>query len=165
MGEHIENLNWELNVLMNEIIRKVRLANDPPILRNTAYGNIKDMEALAEPRRWNGVIDVNNPEFVPLNAIVDVLGVPQVPNAAFNLKEVLDQVEDQLLGTNDTMRGIGDASSGREVQLKQEAAYTRIKTKLDNFEKFVKQLSEMIIVNAMQFIDTTRPFRVKTSEE
>lgn len=161
IGEHIENLNWEFNVLMNEIIRNVGLANDPPILRNTAYGNIQDKNALVEPRKWNGVIDVNNPDMVPLNAIVDVLAVPQVPPAAFRLKELFDQIEDQLLGTNDTMRGIGDASSGREVQLKQEAAYTRIKTKLDNFEKFVKQLSEMIIVNAMQFIDTTRPFRVK----
>lgn len=161
MGEHIENLNWEFNVLMNEIIQNVKLANDPPAVRNTSYGNLKDKEALAEPRRAHGVIDVNNPEFVPLNAIFDYLNVPQISPGAFSLKETLNQIEDELLGTNDTMRGIGEASSGKEVQLKQEAAYTRIKTKLDNFEKFVKELSEQIIQNAMQFINTRRPFRVR----
>ncbi|MCI3922438.1 hypothetical protein MO973_19585 [Paenibacillus sp. TRM 82003] len=162
VGEQIENINWEFNVLMNEIIRNVKLSNDPPVIRNSSiFSMTGDNRELVERRGGRDVISVPNPDMVPLNSIIDYLIPPQTQGAALELKQVLDQVEDQLLGTNDTMRGMGEATSGKEVQLKQEAAYTRIKTKLDNFEKFVKELSEMIIVNAMQFLDTTRPFRVK----
>jgi hypothetical protein len=161
MGEHIENLNWEKNVLMDAIIKNVKLANNPPAMRNTAYGNIKDKQALTETLGKNGVLDINNPDFVPLNAIFDYLNVPQVSPSAFALKDSFDQMEDRITGVNDSFRGMSDATSGKEVQLKQEAAYTRIKTKIDNYELFNKSIAEKLIVNSMQFYDQNRGFRIK----
>jgi hypothetical protein len=161
VAEHIEQLNWEKNILMEGIIQSVRRSNDPPMLKNTAFGNTGDDQAMREKAQGTGIIHVNNPDMVPLNAIIDFVNLPQLPGGAFNLRDVLEAIEDKLLGTNDTMRGMGDATSGKEVQLKQEAAYTRIKTKIDNYEKFTKGISEMVIVNAMQFLDSEKPYRVK----
>ncbi|WP_339314617.1 hypothetical protein [Paenibacillus sp. FSL M7-0896] len=161
IAEQFEQLNWEKNVLMSEIIRNVRRQNDPPSVYNTTFGNIKDPRDLQNKSRDGAPIGVNNPDMVPLNAIYDLLTVPAVAAGAFNLRAELDAMLDKTTGTNDTMRGMGDATSGKEVALKQEAAYTRIKTKVDNFEKFVKELSQLTIINAMQYLNTAKAYRVK----
>jgi hypothetical protein len=161
IAEQFEQLNWEKNVLMSEIIRNVKRANNPPSVYNTTFGNIKDPRDLEDKARDGKPIGINNPDFVPLSALYDHLKVPTVSQGAFNLRAELDAMLDKTTGTNDTMRGMGDATSGKEVALKQEAAYTRIKTKVDNFEKFVKELSQLTIVNAMQYLNTARAYRVK----
>lgn len=160
MGEHIENLNWEKNVLMDLIVQSAKRAVDPPLLYNTAAG-LKDPQALREKAKNTGTIPLNNPEFVPLNAIADFVNLPQLPAWVDALPERFDAMEDRITGVSDTFRGIGDATSGKEVQLKQEAAYTRIKTKIDNFELFQKSVAGKLIVNAMQHYGKTRGFRIK----
>jgi hypothetical protein len=160
MAEHIENLNYEKNVLMDMIVQSAKRMVDPPLIYNTAAG-IKDPKALRQKAKDEGVIGINNPDMVPLNALAEFFMPPGLPAYADALPERFGAMEDRITGVNDSFRGMSDATSGKEVQLKQEAAYTRIKTKVDNFEKFVKQLANMIIVNAMQFSNETRAYRVK----
>jgi hypothetical protein len=161
MAEHIENLNIEKNVMMQYIIDNAHLHANPPLMYNTTGGNIKDPQSLREQAKGTGVIPINNPDMVPLNAIAEYMNPPGMPNSALDLPDRLAQFEDRLTGVNDSFRGMSDATSGKEVQLKQEAAYTRIKTKIDNFELFNKCIAEKIIVNAMQFYKETRAFRIK----
>jgi hypothetical protein len=159
MAEHIENLNWEKNVLLNTIIRHAKKTVNPPRMYNTTMG-IKDPRDLKDGGD-DDLIPIANPDFVPLNAIVQDLHPASMPNFVDNLPDRFDAIADRLTGVNDSFRGMAQATSGKEVQLKQEASYTRIKTKVDNFEKFVKSMSEKIIVNAMQFLNTSSSFRVK----
>lgn len=161
MGEHIQNLNDERNLLLQYIMENARLHADPPQLYNTAYGNVKDPEAMSEPKRKNGMIAVNNPDMVPLNAIREILQPPAMPGYAVDMPERLLALEDRITGVNDSFRGMSEATSGKEVQLKQEAAYTRIKTKVDNFELFNKKIAEKLIVLVMQHYSETRAFRIK----
>jgi hypothetical protein len=157
MAEHIENLNHEKNVLLNTIVEHGKQTIDPPILYNTVLG-IKDPRDL---KSKNGLIPISNPDYVPLNAIAQNMNPSPMPAFYNELPERFDMIQDRLTGVNDSFRGMSQAASGKEVQLKQEASYTRIKTKVDNFEKFVKSMSEKIIVNAMQFLNTASSFRVK----
>jgi hypothetical protein len=159
MAEHIENLNWEKNVLLNTIINHAKKVVNPPRMYNTTMG-IKDPRALKDGGEDN-LIPIANPDFVPLNAIMADLHPAQMPNFVSDLPDRFDMIADRLTGVNDSFRGMSQATSGKEVQLKQEASYTRIKTKVDNFEKFVKSMSEKIIVNAMQFLNTSSSYRVK----
>jgi hypothetical protein len=159
MAEHIQNLNYEKNVVMDLIVQQGKKAVDPPMMYNTAMG-IKDPEALKQKVK-DGVVPINNPDFVPLNAIAEFFTPPALPNYAVELPDRFDAMTDRLTGVNDSFRGMSEATSGKEVQLKQEAAYTRIKTKVDNFELFNKKIAEKIIVNAMQHYKENRGFRVK----
>jgi hypothetical protein len=161
MAEHIENLNHEKNTMMQYIIDNARLHADPPMVHNTAMGNIQDPRSLNEQYSKNGVIQINNPDMVPLNAMVDYMQPPTMPGYAIDLPDRYGVLEDRLTGVNDSFRGMADATSGKEVQLKQEAAYTRIKTKIDNFELFNKSIAEKLIVLAMQYYKETRAFRIK----
>lgn len=158
MAEHIENLNHEKNVLLSTIVKHGKKVVKPPRMYNTAVG-IRDTNALKG--NDDDLIPVANPDFIPLNAIVADLHPAPMPNFFNELPERFDSISDRLTGVNDSFRGMAQATSGKEVQLKQEASYTRIKTKVDNFEKFVKSISEKIIVNAMQFLNTSTAFRVK----
>ncbi|MDQ0873788.1 hypothetical protein QFZ77_002447 [Paenibacillus sp. V4I3] len=160
MGEHIENLNYEKNVMMQYIVKSAERAVDPILIFNTAMG-IKDPQALREKATETGTLGLNNPDMVPLSAIAEYFVPPPLPNYVLDLPDRFSQLEDRLTGVNDSFRGMSDATSGKEVQLKQEAAYTRIKTKIDNFERFNKSIAEKIIVNAMQFYKETRAFRIK----
>jgi hypothetical protein len=159
MAEHIENLNQEKNELLNTIVRYAAKTIDPPRVYNSTMG-IKDPRALKDGGE-DGLIPIANPDFIPLSSIVADLHPAPMPNFMDNLPERFDNIMDKITGVNDSFRGMSDAASGKEVQLKQEASYTRIKTKVDNFEKFVKSMAGKIIVNAMQFIDTETSFRVK----
>lgn len=161
MGEHIENLNWEKNVVMQYIINNAELHADPPLMQNSAFGNIQDPQGLTEKRNGRGPIVVNNPDMVPLNAIADYMQVPGMPAYVIDLPDRFNAMTDRQTGTNDAFRGLSEATSGKEVQLKQEAAYTRIKTKVDNLELFNKSIAEKLIVNAMQYYKKTRAFRIK----
>lgn len=161
MSEHIENLNFEKNLMMQYIMDNAKLHADPPMLRNTALGNIREPQALNEQYKRNGVIDVNNPDMVPLSAMVDYMQPPTMPGYAIDFPDRINAFEDKITGVNDAFRGMSEATSGKEVQLKQEAAYTRIKTKIDNFELFNKCIAEKLIVLAMQYYKETRAFRIK----
>lgn len=161
MGEHLENLNWEKNVVMQSIVKNAKLHADPPLLQNTAFGNIQDPRALNEQYKHNGIIQVNNPDMVPLNAIADFMQPPGMPSYAIDLPDRFQMISDRQTGVNDSFRGMSEATSGKEVQLKQEAAYTRIKTKVDNFELFNKNIAEKLIILAMQHYKKTRAFRIK----
>lgn len=159
MAEHLENLNHEKNVLLDTIIKHGKKSLNPPRMYNTTMG-IKEPKALIDGGD-SDLIPIANPDFVPLQAVVQDLHPAPLPGFVDALPERFDMISDKLTGVNDSFRGMSQATSGKEVQLKQEAAYTRIKTKVDNFEKFVKSMSEKIIVNAMQFLNTQTSFRVK----
>ena len=161
MAEHIENLNFERNMLMNYILKNAKLHADPPLLQNTAMGNIADPRALREQYSQNGVIQINNPDMVPLNAIIENLQPPTMAGHVLDLPDRFEMMQDRTTGVNDSFRGLSEATSGKEVQLKQEAAYTRIKTKIDNFERFNKSIAEKVIVLAMQHYKDVRAFRIK----
>jgi hypothetical protein len=126
---------------------------------NTAAG-IKDPNAMKQNVK-DGLVPINNPDYAPLNAIADFFTPPPLPSYAVELPNTFSAMEDRITGVNDSFRGMSEATSGKEVQLKQEAAYTRIKTKVDNFELFNKKIAGKIIVNAMQYYKETRGFRVK----
>lgn len=158
MAEHIENLNTEKNILLNTIVEHGRKTIDPTRIYNTTMG-IKDPKSLKDGGQ-DGLIGIANPDFIPLNAIVADLHPAQMPSFMNDMPDRFDNMIDRITGVNDSFRGMSQATSGKETQLKQEASYTRIKTKVDNFEKFVKNMSEKIIVNAMQFLNTTTTFRV-----
>lgn len=160
IAEHIENLNWEKNIMMDLLKQNARRTVDPLLMYNTAAG-LKEPEKMRQQAREDGMIPVNNPDFVPLDAIADYFTPPPLPNHVIEFPEKLSIMQDKVTGVNDSFRGLSDATSGKEVQLKQEAAYTRIKTKVDNFERFVKSLSEKMIVNAMQYYDEWRAFRIQ----
>lgn len=160
IAEQIEGLNYEKNVLLNMFVKNAKKAVDPPLIYNTTIG-LNDPRDLKRKADEDGIVPVANPEYIPLNAIAEYMTVPGVPNWASEIPRYFGEVQDEITGVNDSFRGMSDASSGKEVQLKQEAAYTRIKTKVDNFEKFVKNIARKTIVNAMQFIDTDTQFRVK----
>ncbi|MET3699355.1 portal protein [Bacillus oleivorans] len=159
MGEHIENLNFEKNVLLTTIIEHAKKSVNPPRVFNTSVYT-GDKRDLVDGGNDN-IIGIPNPDYIPMNAIFADLYPAPMPAFVNELPERFDSFIDKITGVNDSFRGMSEASSGKEVQLKQEAAYTRIKTKVDNFEKFVKCMSEKIIVNAMQFINTDTTFRVK----
>jgi hypothetical protein len=159
MSEHIENLNEEKNLLLSTIVKHGKKSVDPPMMVNTTAG-IKDTRALKDGGD-NGIIPIANPDYIPLNAIAQYMLPSQLPGFFDAMPDRFDAIIDKLTGVNDSFRGMSEATSGKEVQLKQEAAYTRIKTKVDNFEKFVKNMSEKIVVNAMQFLNTQSAFRVK----
>lgn len=160
MAEQIENLNYEKNVIMDQIVKHAKIAADPPMMYNTVAG-LKDPQALRERAKDTGVVPINNPDFAPLNSIAEFFTPSPLPNYVEVLPDRFNGMEDRLTGVNDSFRGMSEATSGKEVQLKQEAAYTRIKTKVDNFEKFVKSISNKTIVNAMQFCKENRAYRVK----
>lgn len=160
MAEHIEYLNWEKNVLLNTIVLHAKKAVSPPRVYNaSALGS----QVTPNDIKGNGsdVIAIANPDLIPINSLVADLYPAPLPQWVDNLPERFDIIMDRITGVNDSFRGLSEATSGKEVQLKQEAAYTRIKTKVDNFERFNKSIAEKIIINAMQFIDTTQAFRVK----
>lgn len=159
MAEHIENLNIEKNILFDTIIKHGKKSLRPPRMWNTQLG-IKDPKSLLDGGE-NDLIPISNPDFAPLNSLVQDLHPAPLPGFMDSLPERFDMISDKLTGVNDSFRGMSQATSGKEVQLKQEAAYTRIKTKVDNFEKFVKNMSEKITVNAMQFLNTQSSYRVK----
>jgi hypothetical protein len=160
MGEHIEKLNYEKNVLMTQIIRSAKRTVDPPLLYNTQF-KVDDPQKIREQANGSGVVMLNNPDMVPLSSIADFANPAQLPGWVHQMPDLYGSMEDRITGVNDSFRGMSEASSGKEVQLKQEAAYTRIKTKVDNFERFVKSISYKTIINAMQFYDETRGFRIK----
>jgi hypothetical protein len=161
MNEQVETMNEQRNIVMNYIVENAGLHAKPPMLFNTSFGNVRDPEVLNEQARGSGVVPVNNPDMVPLNAIADYVSVPTLPGYVVNLFDQLGAIQDNVTGVNDSFRGTQQASSGKEVQLQQEAAYTRIKTMIDQFELFNQNIAEKIIVNAMQFYTTTRGFRIK----
>jgi hypothetical protein len=158
MAEHIENLNFEKNALLNTIVRHADKTVNPPMMYNSTMG-IKDTRALRDGGQ-DGLIPIANPDYIPMSAIAQYMHPAPMPNFVDGLPERFDGMMDRITGVNDSFRGMAQATSGKEVQLKQEASYTRIKTKVDNFEKFVKGMSEKIIVNAMQFLNTSTAFRV-----
>lgn len=160
MAEQIEGLNYEKNVLLNMFVKNAKRAVDPTLLYNTTIG-LDDPRALKRKADEDGIIGVKNPDNFPLDTIATFMPVPGVPNWASEIPRYFGEVQDGITGVNDSFRGMSEATSGKEVQLKQEAAYTRIKTKVDNFEKFVKNIARKTIINAMQFIDTDTQFRVK----
>lgn len=159
MAEHIERLNWEKNVLLDTITKHAKKTVNPPRMYNISYlGNVNPSTIKGED---DDLIPVPNPDFAPLNSLVADLFPAPMPAFVDSLPERYAHIADVITGVNDSFRGLSEATSGKEVQLKQEAAYTRIKTKVDNFEKFVKSMAEKIIINAMQFLNTTTTFRVK----
>lgn len=160
ISEQIENLNWEKNAILQYVRANAELHADPPMIYNTTAG-IKDPQALREKAKETGMIPVNNPDMVPLNALAEYVQVPTMPNYVVDLPDRYGAMEDRITGVNDSFRGMSEATSGKEVQLKQEAAYTRIKTKIDSFERFNKSIAEKIIVNSMQYHKETRAFRIK----
>lgn len=160
ISEQIENLNWEKNAILQYVRANAELHADPPMMYNTTAG-IKDPQALREKAKETGMIPVNNPDMVPLNALAEYVQVPTMPNYVVDLPDRYGAMEDRITGVNDSFRGMSEATSGKEVQLKQEAAYTRIKTKIDAFERFNKSIAEKILVNSMQYYKETRAFRIK----
>lgn len=160
ISEQIENITNIGNMLMNFTLDNSRLHAKPPLLYNTSIGNVRDPQKLKELAD-EGVIPITNPDFVPMSAIADYMQVPVLPGYVTNMFEHLQNIKDRITGVNDSFRGVQQASSGKEVQLQQEAAYTRIKTMIDQFEKLNKNVAEKVIVNAMQFYRQTREFRIK----
>lgn len=162
IAEHIEKLNWEKNVLIDLVKQSARRAANPPMLYNTTGGfGEQDARKMKEMADVDGIIPINNPDMVPLSALAEYMQSPTMNNFIPTLLENLSVELDRKTGVNDSFRGLADATSGKEVQLKQEAAYNRIKTKVDNFESFVKSMSGKIIINAMQFYNEWRPYRIK----
>lgn len=160
MNEQIESMSENRNEMMNYILMNSKLHANPPLLFNTSMGNIKDPQKLKE-QADDGVIPVSNPDMVPMQALADYMNVPVMPSSATNVFDQLGQIKDTTTGVNDSFRGIQQASSGKEAQLQQEAAYTRIKTMIDQFELTNKKIADKVIVNAMQFYTTNRGFRIK----
>lgn len=160
MAEQIEHISYEKNILLHMFVENAKRAVDPPMIYNSTIG-INDPRELTRRAKEDNVIPVANPDYIPLNAIAEYMNVPGIQGWADSLPERFSEIIDRITGVNDSFRGMADATSGKEVQLKQEAAYTRIKTKVDNFEKFVKSIGEKIIINALQFIDSDTEFRVK----
>lgn len=161
MSEQIESMSAQRNIIMNYVIENARLHANPPMLYNTTFGNAKDPESLREEAKGTGIIPLNNPDMVPLNSIADYVNVPTLPGNVVGLFDQLGAIKDAVTGVNDSFRGTQQASSGKEVQLQQEAAYTRVKTMIDQFELFNKKVAEKILINAMQFYKEERGFRVK----
>lgn len=161
ISEQIENMSVNRNMFMNYYIRNAALQANPPMLYNTSFGNVKDQEKLNQQAHGSGIIPVTNPDMVPLSAIAEYMQVPRMDGQAAGMYEALGAVIDSTTGVNDSFRGTQQASSGKEVQLQQEAAYTRIKTMIDQFELFNKRIAEKTIVNSMQFLNTTRGYRIK----
>lgn len=161
VNEQMEEMNVQRNLLMQYYINNAQLHGNPPLLYNTTMGNVRDPEKLKEQAMGTGVIPINNPDMVPLQAIADYMNVPVMPGSATSLFDHLGAIMDNISGINDSFRGTAQASSGKEVQLQQEAAYTRIKTMIDQFELFNKRIAEKIISNAMQFYTQNRGFRIK----
>ncbi len=161
MNEQMDSMSMNRNQMMNYVLENARLHSDPPLLWNTSFGNVKDPESLREKAKETGVIPITNPDMIPLNAIAEYMQTPALPGYATTMFDQLGAIKDATTGVNDSFRGTQQASSGKEVQLQQEAAYTRIKTMIDQFELFNKKIAEKIIVNSMQFHTTTRGFRVK----
>lgn len=161
MSEQIDSMSVQRNVLMNYIIENSRKHANPELLWNTTFGNVKDPQRLREEATETGIIPVNNPDMVPMNAIAEYMQPPTLPGYVTAMFDQLGSIKDQVTGVNDSFRGTQQATSGKEVQLQQEAAYTRIKTMIDQFELFNKKIAEKVIVNSMQFYTTTRGFRIK----
>jgi len=161
MSEQMESMNFQRNALMQYVIDNSKLHANPPLLYNTTFGNVKDPQQLRQLATDTGVLPVNNPDMVPLTSIADYMTVPTMPGYATSLFDQIGGIEDKITGVNDSFRGTQQASSGKEVQLQQEAAYTRIKTMIDQFELFNKKIAEKVIVNAMQFYTTNRAYRIK----
>lgn len=160
IGEQIGGVDKKRNNMYDYVVANAELQADPPKVFNTAYGNVKDPNQLGQ-QSGGKTIYVNNPDFVPLNAIFDYATVPHMDGVAATMTDKLENTMDKITGVNDSFRGTQQATSGKEVQLQQEASYTRIKTMIDQFELFNKSIAEKIIVNAMQFYTQTRGFRVK----
>jgi hypothetical protein len=159
MAEQLEDLAYEKNILLKMFVKNAKKAVDPTLLYNASVG-ISDPRELKR-KADDGIVGINNPDNFPLDTVAAYMSVPGVPNWASEIPSQFSRIQDEITGVNDSFRGMSEATSGKEVQLKQEAAYTRIKTKVDNFEKFVKNIARKTIVNAMQFIDTDTQFRVK----
>lgn len=160
MSEQIDTVTLNRNLMMNYVLANAKLHANPPLLFNTAFGNVKDPQKLKEMAD-EGVIPVTNFDNIPLNAVADYMSVPVLPGYATGIFDQLGQIKDALTGVNDSFRGTQQASSGKEVQLQQEAAYTRIKTMIDQFELTNKKIAEKVIINAMQFYTQQRGFRIK----
>lgn len=161
MSDQIDSMSLQRNVIMNYVVENSRKHANPEMLWNTTFGNVKDPQRLREEASSTGIIPINNPDFVPMNAIAEYMQPPTLPGYVVGLFDQLGNIKDAVTGVNDSFRGTQQASSGKEVQLQQEAAYTRIKTMIDQFELFNKKIAEKVIVNAMQFYTTTRGFRIK----
>lgn len=161
MNEQIDNLTVNRNVLMNYTIANAGLHANPPLLYNTTMGNVKEPQKLREQAFGDGVVPINNPDNLPLNSIAEFMLPPTLPANVVQLFDQIGAVKDKATGVNDSFRGTQQATSGKEVQLQQEAAYTRIKTMIDQFELFNKRIAEKVIVNAMQFYTQNRGFRIK----
>lgn len=160
MSEQIESMNVNRNLMMNYVLSNGRMHANPPLLFNTSFGNVRDPQKLKE-QADDGVIPVSNPDMIPLNAVADYMNIPVMPGYVTSVFDQLGQIKDAATGVNDSFRGTQQASSGKEVQLQQEAAYTRIKTMIDQFELVNKRISEKTIINAMQFHNQNRGFRIK----
>jgi hypothetical protein len=161
MSDQINSMSYQRNVIMNYIIENSRKHANPEMLWNTTFGNVKDPQRLREEATSTGIIPINNPDMVPMNAIAEYMQPPALPGYVTGLFDQLGATKDAITGVNDSFRGTQQASSGKEVQLQQEAAYTRIKTMIDQFELFNKNIAEKVLINAMQFYTTTRGFRIK----
>lgn len=160
IGEQIGGVDKQRNDIFQYIVANARLHANPQLLYNTTIGNIKDPRKLKQEAD-EGVMMLNNPDFVPMRSIADYMQPPQMDANAIQMPERLENTMDKITGVNDSFRGTQQATSGKEVQLQQEASYTRIKTMIDQFELFNKNIAEKVIVNAMQFYTQTRGFRVK----
>ena len=161
MNEQIDSMSVQRNEMMQYIVNNGKLHGNPPLLYNTTMGNVKDPQKLNEQAQGTGIIPINNPDMVPLNAIAEYMSVPVMPGYVTGIFDHLGALQDKITGVNDSFRGTQQASSGKEVQLQQEAAYTRIKTMIDRFELCNKKMAEKIIINAMQFLNQNRAFRIK----
>ncbi|MBB6731892.1 hypothetical protein [Cohnella zeiphila] len=161
INEQIDTMNANRNVLMNYTIANAGLHANPPLMYNTTMGNVKEPQKLRQQAFGDGIIPINNPDNIPLNALADFMLPPTLPANVVQLFDQLGNIKDKATGVNDSFRGTQNATSGKEVQLQQEAAYTRIKTMIDQFELFNKKIAEKVIVNAMQFYTQNRGFRIK----
>lgn len=160
MSEQIESMTLNRNLMMNYALSNSKLHAKPPLLFNTSFGNVKDPQKLKEMAD-EGVIPVSNPDMIDLNSVAAYMNVPVLPGYSVNIFDQLGAIKDAVTGVNDSFRGTQQATSGKEVQLQQEAAYTRIKTMIDQFELTNKKIAEKVIINAMQFYTQHRGFRIK----
>lgn len=161
INDQIESMNINRNDMMNYVIENSRKQANPPLLWNTTFGNVKDPQKLNEEATGTGIIPINNPDLVPLNTLAEYMNVNAMSANAVGLFDQLGAIKDSVTGVNDSFRGTQQASSGKEVQLQQEAAYTRIKTMVDQLELFNKKIAQKNIINSMQYYTTERGFRIK----
>jgi hypothetical protein len=154
--ENLESSQVVINTILSHILDVLKLCANPVWIVDTEAGveedNIINRPGLVITKNKGG--EVRREEGV------------EIPSFILNTLQVMtDRIMTKLGSTQEVSRGAAPSSdaSGKTVELLQEAAQTKIRTKSRNLEVFLKEIGDLMFDRIMRYYSLPRVVRISNN--